>query len=43
MNQTSCDVIQTTPKVPLQVSDETITRSRVNKLKDAFNRLIQSI
>jgi hypothetical protein len=40
MNQTSCDVIQTTPKVPLQVSNETITRSRVNSDDQTLVNLI---
>ena len=43
MNQASCDVIQTTPKVLLEVSDGTITKSRANKLIYAFNKLIHSI
>ena len=34
------DTINTTPKNPLLVPIGSIIRSRVNKLKDAFNELI---
>jgi hypothetical protein len=38
-----CDTIQTTPNDPLGLLDRAITRSIANKLKYAFNRLINNI
>ena len=37
------DTIKTTPKDPLQVPIRPITRSKVKKLKNTFNELIQKI
>jgi mRNA-degrading endonuclease toxin of MazEF toxin-antitoxin module len=34
------DTIQTTPKNSLEVPIESITRSKVKKLKDAFNEFL---
>ena len=39
----SYDVIKTTPKNTSKVLGGPLIRSRENKLKDIFNRLIQSI
>jgi hypothetical protein len=38
-----CDTIQTTPNDPLRLLDRAIIRSIANKLKYAFNRLINNI